>query len=295
MVREQGTPPIEQKLTLVKYLVSAGLGSRRVCAKLIINCFVTVNEVIAESLMMPVGQDDRIQVEGRSIVARRTGHVYVMLNKPDGYLSSTTDDRGRRTVMDLVPRALRLSGLVPVGRLDLHSTGLLLLTDDGELVNRITHPRYEVDKEYHVKLDGVLNPTSSARLRSGVDIESGPAKAKAVRRLTEESAFRYAITLNEGKKREVRLMLRAVGRQVIELQRVRVGSLSLGELANGEVRELTDSELEEIRREVGLAPKAVRRPQRTPGNQAIRRPSSNDHRRGGRSAGSNQGARRSRA
>ena len=288
-------PPTEQKLTLVKYLVSAGLGSRRVCAKLIINCFVTVNEVIAESLMMPVGQDDRIQVEGRSIVARRTGHVYVMLNKPDGYLSSTTDDRGRRTVMDLVPRALRLSGLVPVGRLDLHSTGLLLLTDDGELVNRITHPRYEGDKEDHIKLDGVLNPTSSARLRSGVTIESGPAKAKAVRRLTEEPGFRYAITLNEGKKREVRLMLRAVGRQVIELQRVRVGSLSLGELANGEVRELTDSELEEIRREVGLAPKAVRRPRRTPGNQAIRRPSSNDHRRGGRSVGSNRGARRSRA
>lgn len=283
-----------EQITLVKYLVSAGLGSRRVCAKLIMNRFVTVNEVIAENLMMPVSREDRIQVEGRPVEARRTGHVYLVLNKPDGYLSSTTDDRGRRTVMDLIPRALRLSGLVPAGRLDLHSMGLLMLTDDGELVNRVTHPRYEVDKEYHIKLDRVLNPTSSARLRSGVDIESGPAKAKAVRRLTEEPGFRYSITLNEGKKREVRLMLRAVGRQVIELQRVRVGSLVLGELGSGEVRELTDFELAEVRREVGLAPKVARRPQRTPGNQATRRPPTNDHRRGGRSSGSNRGARRSR-
>ncbi len=280
---------------MVKYLVSAGLGSRRSCASLIVNGFVTVNETMAESLMMPVSKDDRIQVEGRLIEARRTGHLYLLLNKPDGILSTISDDRGRRTIMDLVPRALRLSGLVPAGRLDLHSTGLLLLTDDGELVNRVTHPRYEVDKEYHVKLDGVLNPTSSARLRSGVEIESGLAKAKAVRRLPEEPGYRYSITLNEGKKREVRLMLRAVGRQVTQLRRIRLGSLSLGDLADGQVRELTDIELTDIRRQVGLAPNAARRPRRTPGNQANRRPPNGVNRRGGRSAGSNRGSRRSRA
>ena len=295
MPEERRMPQTGESLALVKYLVSAGLGSRRSCASLIMSGFVTVNEAPAENLMMPVSKEDRIQVEGRPIEARRTGHVYLMLNKPDGYLSSTTDDRGRRTVMDLVPRALRLSGLVPVGRLDLHSTGLLMLTDDGELVNRVTHPRYEVDKEYHIKLDKVLNPTSSAMLRSGVEIESGLAKAKAVRRLTEEPGFRYAITLNEGKKREVRLMLRAVGRQVTELRRVRLGSLLLGELGDGEVRELTDMELTEIRREVGMASNVARRPRRTPGNQASRRPSPPTDRRGGRSAGSNRGSRRSRA
>ncbi|MDA1036623.1 MAG: pseudouridine synthase [Chloroflexi bacterium] len=294
MPEERNSPPATDQLTLVKYLVSAGLGSRRTCASLIMNKFVTVNETIAESLMMPVGQDDRIQVEGRSVEARRAGHVYLLLNKPDGYLSTISDDRGRRTIMDLVPRALRLAGLVPAGRLDLHSTGLVLLTDDGELVNRVTHPRYEVDKEYHIKLDGVLNPTSSARLRSGVEIESGLAKAKAVRRMTEEPGFRYSITLNEGKKREVRLMLRAVGRQVTELRRVRVGTLTLGDMTDGQIRELTDMELSEIRRQVGLAPDATRRPKRTPGNQPVRKPPAPVYRRGGRSGGSNRGSRRAR-
>ena len=284
-----------ERQALVKYLVSAGLGSRRSCASLIMSGYVTVNEAPAESLMMSVGQHDRIQVEGRPVEARRTGHVYLLLNKPDGCLSTISDDRGRRTIMDLVPRALRLSGLVPAGRLDLHSTGLVLLTDDGELVNRVTHPRYEVGKEYHIQLDGVLNPTSSARLRSGVEIESGLAKAMAVRRLTEEPGFRYAITLNEGKKREVRLMLRAVGRQVTQLRRVRLGSLRLGDLADGEVRELTEPELREIRREVGLAPAVARRPRRTPGNQASRRPSNAADRRGGRPVGSSRGSRRRRA
>ena len=294
MTEERNTPSVAS-LSLVKYLVSAGLGSRRACASLIVGGFVTVNEAIAESLMMPVAKDDRIQVEGRLIEGRRAGHVYLLLNKPDGYLSTNSDDRGRRTIMDLVPRALRLAGLVPAGRLDLHSTGVVLLTDDGDLVNRVTHPRYEVDKEYHIKLDKVLNPTSSAMLRSGVEIESGLAKAKAVRRLTMEPGFCYSITLNEGKKREVRLMLRAVGRQVTELQRVRLGSLTLGELAAGEVRELTNIELSEIRRQVGLAPDAARRPRRTPGNEPSRRPPAPAYRRGGRSGGSNRGSRRSRA
>ena len=294
MTAEQRTPLPGKSFVLVKYLVSAGLGSRRTCASLIVNGFVTVNEIRAESLMMLVSPDDRIKVEGRTIEARRTGHVYLLLNKPDGYLSSTSDDRGRHTVMELVPRALRLSGLVPAGRLDLHSTGLLLLTDDGELVNRVTHPRYGVDKEYHIKLDGVLNPTSSARLRSGVEIESGLAKAKAVRRVTEQAGFRYLLTLNEGKKREVRLMLRAVGRHVIELCRVRLGPLSLGELANGGVRELTDMELNEIRKQVGLNPSTVRRPKRTPGNQASLNGGSYGPKRRGRSMGSNRGVRRDR-
>jgi 23S rRNA pseudouridine2605 synthase len=242
----------QDERALVKYLVGAGLGSRRHCAALVLSGFVTVNGKVAESLTLQVTHRDQIEVDGRPVTARRTGHVYLVANKPDGHLSSVTDDRGRPTVMDLIPRALRVNGLVPAGRLDLHSTGLILLTDDGELVNRVTHPRYEVEKEYYVTLDGVLTPSGSSKLRNGLTIETGEARALAVRRLHEEKGYRYSITLNEGRKREVRLMFRAIGRQVTALQRVRIGNLSVDGIKDGDVREMTSGELAGLRRLVAM-------------------------------------------
>ena len=241
-----------ERHTLVKYLVAAGLGSRRHCAALVMARYVTVNGETADSLMREVSFRDRIEVDGRPVEAKRGSHVYLAANKPDGYLSAVTDSRDRDTVLDLVPRALRKNGLVPAGRLDLHSTGLMLLTTDGELVNRITHPRYEVEKEYHASLDRVVQPSASSQLRTGVEIEGGTAHAKALRRLQDEPGYRYSVTLIEGKKREVRLMFRAVGRQVLALQRVRIGTLTLSDLPEGEVRELTDRELADLKRLVGL-------------------------------------------
>jgi 23S rRNA pseudouridine2605 synthase len=262
--------------TLVKYLVAAGLGSRRHCASLILSGFVRVNGEIAESLIMDVSHRDAIDVDGRPVAATRTSHVYLMANKPDGYLSSVTDDRGRPTIIDLVPRAFRMNGLVPAGRLDLHSTGVILLTTDGELVNRVTHPRYEVEKEYHVALDRVMTPAASSQLKTGVEIETGHARAMALRRLHDESGFRYSIILNEGRKREVRLMFRAVSRQVLELQRVRVGNLLVNGLEVGTVRELTDHELAGLRQLVGMVantPKIRTSPPPAPRPRS-RRPSS---------------------
>ena len=251
--RNPKRPPANpERHTLVKYLVSAGLGSRRHCAALVMAGYVSVNDEVASSLTLEVSFRDQIEVDGRLVQAKRGSHVYVLANKPDGYMSSVTDDRGRDTVLDLVPRALRMNGLVPAGRLDLHSTGLMLLTTDGELVNRVTHPRYEVEKEYHVALDAVVQPSASSRLRTGVEIEGGTARAKALRRLQDAPGFRYSVTLNEGKKREVRLMLREVGRQVLELTRVRIGNLTLGDLPAGEVRELTDREVSDLKRLVGI-------------------------------------------
>jgi 23S rRNA pseudouridine2605 synthase len=244
--------PDGQRHTLVKYLVAAGLGSRRHCAALILSGYVRVNGELAESLIMDVNHHDSIEVDGRQVAAKRTGHVYLLVSKPDGHLSSVSDDRGRPTVIELVPRALRMHGLVPAGRLDLHSTGLMLLTTDGELVNRVTHPRYEIEKEYHVDLDRVVTPTASSRLKTGLEIETGMARAMALRRLHEESGFKYAIVLNEGRKREVRLMFRAVSRQVLALKRVRIGNLTVDGLEDGQVRELTDQELHGIRRMVGM-------------------------------------------
>lgn len=252
--------PEPQRHTLVKYLVAAGLGSRRHCAALILSGYVRVNGDLAESLIMDVSHRDSIDVDGRQVAATRTGHVYLLANKPDGHLSSVSDDRGRPTIIECVPRALRMNGLVPAGRLDLHSTGLMLLTTDGELVNRVTHPRYEIEKEYHVLLDRVVTPTASSKLKTGVEIETGQARAMSLRRLHEESGFRYSIILNEGKKREVRLMFRAVSRQVLGLKRVRIGNLMVEGLQQGDVRELTDRELAGIRRMVGMSKETPKAP-----------------------------------
>ena len=246
-------PADNPRHTLVKYLVAAGLGSRRHCAALVLSGYVEVNGEIAESLIMEVTHRDSIAVDGRLVAAKRIGHVYLLASKPDGHLSSVSDDRGRPTIIDAVPRALRMNGLVPAGRLDLHSTGLMLLTTDGELVNRVTHPRYEIEKEYHVTLDRVVTPTASSKLKTGLEIETGLARAVALRRLHEESGFRYSITLKEGKKREVRLMFRAVSRQVLALKRVRIGNLIVDGLEEGDVRELTAQELVGIRRMVGMS------------------------------------------
>ena len=140
-----------------------------------------------------------------------------------------------------MPDALRVAGLVPVGRLDADSTGLLLLSNDGAFVERVTHPRYGVVKEYDVLLDRALWPRDQARLLDGVEIEGGLARALSVEPVRKGEA-RYAVELAEGKKREVRLMMRAVGRRVLRLTRVRVGGLRLGRLPSGSVRELSAQE-----------------------------------------------------
>jgi 23S rRNA pseudouridine2605 synthase len=257
--------------SLVKYLVNAGLGSRRGSAALIMAGQVRINGHPADSVMQPVESGDLVMVDGREIVAGPSGVTYLLLHKPDGYLSTARDDRGRRTVMDLVPEPFHVSGLVPVGRLDLDSTGLLLLTNDGDLVHRLTHPRYGVEKEYHVMLDGPLASSQVRRLLSGVKLPEGMARAVGVRALTvrvrrgtgpplrgpmgragarddrsrEKTA--YSITLVEGQKREVKLLFYSIGRRVSQLRRVRMGTLRLGTLQPGQARLLTPIEVQRLK------------------------------------------------
>ncbi len=235
-------------LTLVKYLVSAGAGSRRHVVELVVVGKVRVNGERAESITLPVSSRDRVEVEGQTVRAASAPPVYLLLNKPLGYLSTVRDDRGRPTVLDLVPQARRAPGLVPAGRLDLESSGLMLLTNDGDLVYRVTHPRYGVRKEYRVLLDSPVSPGTVTALLRGVRTPMGTATALAVRRVARDAAVPlYHVTLVEGKNREVRLMFRAVGRQVVELQRVRIGSLGLRGLRPGESRELTTIEVRRLR------------------------------------------------
>ena len=228
-------------MPLVKRLVAGGAGSRRRAAALIIEGSVSVNGQPATSLNHPVSASDAVSVNGRPLAQAEKRTVYLLLNKPRGYLCAVSDSRGRPTVLDLVPEALRVAGLVPVGRLDADSTGLLLLSNDGAFVERVTHPRYGVVKEYDVLLDRALWPRDQARLLDGVEIEGGLARALSVEPVRKGEA-RYAVELAEGKKREVRLMMRAVGRRVLRLTRVRVGGLRLGRLPSGSVRELSAQE-----------------------------------------------------
>ena len=215
---------------------------------------VSINGEAAESLTTVVKAKDRVEVQGREVSRpSRRAPVYVLVNMPSSYLSTVRDDRGRRTVMELVPEPLRVPGLVPAGRLDLPSTGLMLLTNDGELVNRVTHPRYGVRKEYHVLLDAVIPPPDVKKLLSGVELEEGKASAVSVTRL-DERVYRYSVVLVEGKKREIRMMMRVIGRTVTELKRVKIGDLSLGNLAEGKSRLLTPGELRGLQ---GKAPSAI--------------------------------------
>jgi pseudouridine synthase len=205
-----------------------------------------VNDRIVTELGTKVGPADRISVDGRP-VNRIPRHTYVLLNKPVGVLSTAHDERGRRTVIDLVKSPDRV---YPVGRLDLDSEGLLLLTNDGELTFRLLHPRQEIPREYQVWVTPAPDDEQISRLQAGVDIDgwhSGPALVH--RRPGGSLTF----TIHEGHKRQIRLMCSAVGLHVSRLVRVRMGRLTLGALKPGEWRELRPDEVETLRRDAGLA------------------------------------------
>ena len=258
--------PLAETTTVLKYLVAAGVGARRACAALIMQGRVAVDGTQVESLTQPVGPHAQVSVDGAGVRAGSQRRAYLLLHKPRGYLSAVSDARGRQTVLDLVPDRLRIPGLVPAGRLDLASLGMMILTNDGDLVNHLTHPRYGVEKEYHLTLDGPLSASDLRRLVSGVPLTSGLAKAVEARALSSPPNG-YAIVMTEGRKREVRLMVESLGRRIRELQRVRMGGLWLGDMASGTVRELDASELRALRQPKAAAARE-RAPWRSPSSKA---------------------------
>ncbi len=224
---------------LQKVLARAGVASRRKSELLLRAGRVTVNGAIA-GLGDRVGPADDVRVDGRR-VRRREEHVTYLLYKPAGVLTTASDARGRPTVVGLVPSE---PGLHPVGRLDRDSEGLLLLTTDGELTLRLTHPRYGHEKEYRVWCDeGRVGDGALARLREGVALEDGPARALRAR----GAAGGCVVVLSEGRNRQVRRMLEAVGYRVVRLKRTRLGSLRLGDLEPGRWRRLEVDELAALR------------------------------------------------
>jgi pseudouridine synthase len=227
---------------LQKYLARSGIGSRRTAETLIAAGRVAVNgQVVTEQGVRVAAGTDIVEVDGRR-AEPSTRNVYLALHKPAGVVTATSDPWGRPTVLGLVPR---LGRLFPVGRLDADSEGLLLLTSDGELANRVMHPRYGCHKEYRALVRGTPDPDALDRLRRGIDLEEGRT-APAEVELEEDSddGKRWIrVTLREGKKRQVRRMLAAVGLNTERLVRVRIGPLTLGNLPVGSSRPLGRSEI----------------------------------------------------
>jgi 23S rRNA pseudouridine2605 synthase len=230
------------------YLARAGVASRRRAEDLIRAGRVTVNGVVA-GLATSVGCADRVQLDGRDVVPQ--GLAYVLLHKPAGVVTTARDTRGRRTVVELVPHPARL---VPVGRLDADTTGALLLTNDGELAYRLAHPRYGVEKEYVADVTGVPTAAELRCLAEGVELEDGrtaPASVRVLRR--DRRGARLLLVLHEGRKRQVKRMCEAIGHPVVRLHRSRFAGLSADDLAPGSWRELSEREVRDLYRLVGLA------------------------------------------
>ena len=245
-------------IRLQKILSMAGISSRRAAEDLIRQGRVSVNgRTVSELGTKADPAADDVRVDGRRVKGPER-HRYLLLNKPKGYVSTRADPQRRPTVLDLLP-AVR-EHVYPVGRLDFDSTGLLLLTNDGELAVRLTHPRHEIEREYRAWVLGVPDARDLERLRRGVSIEGRPT-APAVIEIRDHGRGRragqslLAFTIREGRNRQVRRMCEAIGHPVVDLERVRIGPLTDARLKPGQVRELTADEVHRLRR-AGAADRA---------------------------------------
>lgn len=232
-------------MRLNKYIAQAGIASRRKADDLISCGNVKINGAVVKELGTDVKEGDVVEVNGRRITASEK-KVYVLLNKPLGYVTTSSDEKDRATVLDLVADVPER--IFPVGRLDYNTSGLLILTNDGELAYRLTHPKHHVYKTYRAQVAGVLSKERIARLRRGVDIGgfvTSPAQVKVIKQ-GERSAL-VEIQIYEGKNRQVRKMFAAVGNKVTALQRIAMGDIRLGRLMEGHYRKLTREEIEYLK------------------------------------------------
>lgn len=252
---------------LQKVLARAGLGSRRACEELIVQGRVTIDGRAVSELGTRVDPDSqRVTVDGEPVHAERP--IYCLLKKPRGVLCTNYDPEGRVRVVDLVPRIAQR--VFTVGRLDEESEGLLLLTNDGELANRLAHPRYGVQKTYRVQVAGLVAPDEIAKLTHGMWLSDGRVRADEVRRIGNQGRSTILeIVLSEGHNREVRRMLARVGHKILRLERIAIGPLRDVKLRVGQCRELNVREVQSLRDAVQVgeagsgAPRTRRRPTRS--------------------------------
>lgn len=231
---------------LQKYLANSGIASRRKCEELILQGKVEVNGKIVAELGVKVDPDkDSIRFDGKEIKPTKK-LIYIVLNKPIGYVTTADDQFGRDTVLDLVKVKERI---VPVGRLDMYTSGALILTNDGDFVYKVTHPKHEIEKTYTVTVKGIVQNNEIEQLRNGVKIDdytTKPARVKILKTDIEKNISRLEITIHEGKNRQVRKMCEAIGRKVLALHRSKIGNIGVKDIELGKWRYLQNSEVQKL-------------------------------------------------
>lgn len=238
---------MEDEIRLQKYLASNGILSRRKAEEAILEGKVKVDGKVVTELGTKVNPTiNKVEYEGK-LVKKEEEKVYVLLNKPIGYVTTVKDQFNRDIVTDLI-KEVKVK-LLPVGRLDMYTSGALILTNDGDFIYRVTHPKHEIEKTYNVTLRGVIEKAQIQELEKGVKIEdyiTKPAKVKILKIDSEKNISRIQITIHEGKNRQVRKMCEAVGKKVLALHRAKIGFLDVKDLKVGQWRYLTKKEIEKI-------------------------------------------------
>ncbi len=260
--RRQGHPPpskdgekpavaADDAIRLNRYIAQAGICSRRKADALIREGRVVVNGTVVTDLGTRVNPKDRVEVGGKRISP--AGLLYLLLHKPGDTITTTRDERGRKAVLDLIDLPdEEKNGLYPVGRLDRHTTGVLLLTNDGELAHRLMHPRYRIDKLYQVETAEPVKPHELAQLREGVALDDGPAQADRVAYLDPQNHRLLGMQLHEGRNRQIRRMFEALGHTVTRLERVSYAGLTTQGVRPGKWRRLEEHEVRRLYRMVKL-------------------------------------------
>lgn len=229
---------------LQKYMSSCGVASRRKCEEIILSGKVKVNGVLVNEVGTKVDPSkDIVEYDGK-IISKEENKVYIMLNKPEGYISSVKDEKGRDTILDIVKVKERI---YPIGRLDYDSSGLLLLTNDGEIYNKIIHPRVEIMKKYIAVVKGEITEKDIKKFEIGIDIGgyiTAPAKLKIIS--LDKDVSTVEIGIHEGKNRQIRKMCAALNHEVLSLKRISIGEIKLGYLKRGEYRNLNKEEVDYI-------------------------------------------------
>jgi 23S rRNA pseudouridine2605 synthase len=233
---------------LQKILAQANIASRRKSEEIILEGRVKVNGVIVKELGFKVNRSDKIEVDGKPIELAE--HLYFLLNKPTGFVSTTSDEKNRKTVLDLLTEEHRDIRLYPVGRLDFDTAGILLLTNDGDFTNRMTHPEHEIEKEYLARVEGIVIRKKIVALRKGVIIDGDylavPKEVRLIELNKDQQSTLISITLTEGRNKQVRKMMDAIGHPVKKLTRIRYDFLTLEGVERGAYRPLKVHEVKKL-------------------------------------------------
>lgn len=236
------------EIRLQKFLAENGIASRRKCEELIVNGEIKVNGLIAEIGTKINPKVDKIEYKGKLIKNENKQYTYILLNKPIGVVTTVQDQFNRESVTDLVK--IKNKRLVPVGRLDMYTSGALILTDDGDFVYKVTHPKHEINKVYNVTISGNILDEEIEKLKNGVLIDNSyvtkPAKVKILKIDLDKNISRIQITIHEGKNRQIRKMCNAIGKKVLALHRAKIGNIDVKDLKIGSWRYLTKEEIEGI-------------------------------------------------